>query len=309
MQDTQTLVGLLSERGKKDLPVERLYRQLFNEDLFLAAYGNIYGNQGATTPGSNPQNQVDGMSLERIRKIITRLRDGTFRWKPVRRVYIPKRNGKRRPLGIPNWDDKMVQEAMRILLEAYYEPQFSPHSHGFRPARGCHSALEEISNTFKGSAWFIEGDIRGCFDNIPHDQLIQVIQNKIHDGRFVGLIQGLLDTGYIENWKWNATYSGVPQGSILSPLLTNVFLDQLDQFMEDRLLPENNRGKRRQNNREYTKLQYKAKSAFKAGKTQEGLNWRKAMRTIPSLDPNDPHYRRLKYVRYADDCAPRKLSE
>jgi group II intron reverse transcriptase/maturase len=301
MQDTQTFVGVIAKRGKKDLPIERLYRQLFREDLFLVAYGNIYGNQGATTPGSNPQNQVDGMSFERIRKIIARLRDGTFRWEPVRRVYIPKRNGRRRPLGLPNWDDKLVQETIRIILEAYYEPQFSAHSHGFRPGRGCHSALKEISNTFKGSAWFIEGDIRGCFDNIPHDQLIDVIQGKIHDERFIGLIQGLLDAGYLEDWKWNATYSGVPQGSILSPLLTNVFLNQLDRFIEDKLLPAYNRGKRRRDNREYQKLQYRASLAFKAGKNQEGLKWRKAMRTIPSIDPNDPHYRRLEYVRYADD--------
>lgn len=301
MQAIQTIVGLLAERGKKGSAVERLYRQLYNPNLFLVAYGNIYGNHGATTPGSDPDNQVDGMSQERIRKLISKLRAGMFRWSPVRRIYIPKKNGKLRPLGLPNWNDKLIQEVIRILLSAYYEPQFSTHSHGFRPGRGCHSALEEITRTFKGSAWFIEGDIRGCFDNIPHRRLIEVIRNKINDDRFVGLIQDLLDAGYMEDWKWNATYSGVPQGSILSPLLTNVFLNQLDQFIEDRLLPKHNRGERRQGNQAYKQLQNKARAAFKAGKVEDGRKMRKMMKTIPSLDLSDPDYRRLEYVRYADD--------
>lgn len=308
MQQIQTIVGLLAERGRRRLPIERLYRQLYNPNLLLVAYGNIYSNQGATTSGSDPSNQVDGMSQERIRKLIRKLRTGVFRWAPVRRIYIPKKNGKLRPLGLPNWDDKLIQEAVRTLLDAYYEPQFSTHSHGFRPRRGCHSALEEIARTFKGSAWFIEGDIRGCFDNIPHQRLIEVIRKKINDERVVGLIQGLLDAGYLEDWKWNATYSGIPQGSILSPLLTNVFLDQLDQFIEDKLLPEYNRGGRRRGNQAYKQLQNKARAVFKAGRIQDGLKLRKMMRTIPSLDLSDPHYRRLEYVRYADDVRRRETA-
>jgi len=267
----------------------------------LTAYGNIYGNKGATTPGSDPQNQVDGMSLERIRRIIESLRNGSFQWKPVRRNYIPKKNGKMRPLGIPNWDDKLVQEVMRILLEAYYEPQFSSHSHGFRRRKGCHTALEEIARTFKGSVWFIEGDIKGCFDNIPHEKLAEVIRNNVHDERMVALIQGLLKAGYLEDWKWNATYSGTPQGGIISPLLANIFLDQLDQFIETKLMPIYNRGTVRRQNPPYRIAQKRARRAFSAGRTEEGLYYRKIQRATPSGDPMDKTYRRLGFVRYADD--------
>src|SRR5205814_7004814 len=127
---------------------------------------------------------VGAMSLAKIETIIAQLREERYRWTPVRRVEIPKKNGKTRPLGLPTWSDKLLQEVMRLLLEAYYEPQFSDHSHGFRPGRGCHTALVEIKHRWRGTKWFIEGDIQGCFDTIDHTILLSILGEKLHDNRF-----------------------------------------------------------------------------------------------------------------------------
>jgi len=133
--------------------------------------------------------------LGKIHQIIEALRHDRFEWTPVKRVYIPKKNGKLRPLGLPTWTDKLVQESIRLILESYYEPQFSDCSFGFRPNRGCQSALNRIANTWTGTAWFIEGDIAGCFDNIDHEVLLKTLRDKIHDDRFVLLIAKLLKAG------------------------------------------------------------------------------------------------------------------
>ena len=162
MQNAETVLGVLRERGRRGLPCDELYRQLFNPQLYLLAYGRLYSNHGAMTPGVDGET-VDGMSLDKIGRIIDALRHERYRFSPVKRVYIPKKNGKRRPLGLPSWSDKLVGEVIRLLLEAYYEPQFSDRSHGFRPGRGCHTALSEVADTWTGTTWFIEGDIADCF--------------------------------------------------------------------------------------------------------------------------------------------------
>jgi retron-type reverse transcriptase len=200
MQDTNVYLGLLRERGRKGLPLTRVYRQLFNPKLYLTAYGKIYRNNGAMTPGVTAET-VDGMSLDKINTIIAAVRKERYQWKPARRIYIPKKNGKKRPLGLPVWADKLLAEVLRMILEAYYEPRFSEHSHGFRPGRGCHTALQEIYYQWAGTTWFIEGDISGCFDNLNHELLISTLREHIHDGRFIALIQRLLDAGYLEEWK------------------------------------------------------------------------------------------------------------
>ena len=168
MQTTDTVLAIYSERGFRGLPLERVYHRLFDPELMLRAYGKIYRNAGAMTKGSTSET-VDGMSLQKIQNIIALLRQERYVWTPVRRVQIPKANGKKRPLGIPTWSDKLVQEALRMLLEPYYERRFSPNSHGFRPEQGCHTALREIQRHWKGTIWFIEGYIKGCLYNIDRD--------------------------------------------------------------------------------------------------------------------------------------------
>lgn len=304
---------ILIDRGSRGLCLERIYRWLYSSELHLASYGKICRNDGAMTKGAT-QETVDGMSLQKIHRIIEALRHDRFRWTPVRRIYIPKKNGKLRPLGLPTWSDKLVQESIRSLLEWYYEPQFSDYSFGFRPGRGCQTALSRIAKTWTGTGWFIEGDISGCFDAIDHDVLLGILRDRIHDGRLINLIAGLLRAGYLEDWKYQVTLSGTPQGGIISPLLANIYLDRLDKFVETDLLPVFNRETERGKNQAYHNLQKMAARRKKAGDVE---GYRECMRQkgmLPSKDVNDPKYRRLRYVRYADDfllgfCGPKEEAE
>jgi group II intron reverse transcriptase/maturase len=301
MRTAETILNIIRERGQRGLPIEDVYRIVYNPDLYLRAYAKLNSNAGAITPGATPET-VDGMSLEKINTIIDALRSDRYRWTPVRPTYIPKKNGKLRPLGMPSWSDKLLQEVIRSILEAYYEPQFSEHSHGFRPLRGCHTALREITQK-KGRAtkWFIPGDICGCFDGIDHTILLKILQEKIHDNRFIRLIKGLLDAGYWENWKYHATYSGVPQGAVLGAILSNKVLDKLDKYIEHKLIPAYTRGQRRSVYPPYRNLTLAASKARKAGKLAEARKLNQQAQSIPSCDPNDPDFRRLWYTRYADD--------
>ncbi len=300
MQSAATVLGVLRERGRRGLPCEELYRQLFNPQLYLLAYGRIYANRGAMTPGVT-QETVDGMSMRKIGRIIDAMRHERHRFRPVRRVHIPKRNGKTRPLGLPTWSDKLVGEVVRLLLEAYYEPTFSDRSHGFRPRRGCHTALREIANTWSGTAWFIEGDIADCFGSLDHNLMIKILSEKIHDNRFLRLVRNMLTAGYLEDWKWGATLSGAPQGGVASPILSSIYLHKLDEFVEKVLIPEFTRGDRRARNPAYLDLQNQLAKARRRGDRAAARTLRRRMVSLPSSDPDDPGYRRLRYCRYADD--------
>jgi group II intron reverse transcriptase/maturase len=264
------------------------------------AYGNLYANEGAMTKGVDPNDTVDGMSVKRIDKIIQKLRERRYQWQPAKRIEIPKENGKKRPLGMAGWSDKLVQEVLRIVLSAYYEPQFSKYSHGFRYMRGCHTALQKIS-TWHGTRWFIEGDIRGCFDNIDHEILLEIIGRKIKDKSLLKLLRDMLKAGYMQEWKYHDTYSGTPQGSVVSPLLSNIILNELDQFVENELIPQYTKGNSKRRNPQYTRLTMAMAEARQKGKVKEYENLRKQRRQLPSKDTHDPDFRRLKYVRYADD--------
>lgn len=301
MRTAETVLSIIQDRGRRELPLEDIYRQLYNPNLYLDAYGRIYANKGAMTPGITEET-VDGMSLAKIEKLIDDLRCERYRWTPVRRTYIDKKNStKKRPLGIPTWSDKLLQEVIRAILEAYYEPQFSDHSHGYRPGRGCHTALIEIAHTWKGTRWFIEGDIAGCFSNIDHDILIAILAEKLHDNRFLRLIQNLLKAGYLEQWRYHATLSGTPQGSGCSPVLANIYLDRLDTFVEQVLIPAYTRGDTRRPNNRYKALMKQSRYHRQKGNIKLAKQLRKQAQQLPSLDPYDPNYRRLRYLRYADD--------
>ena len=300
MRNAEVLLNIIRSRGERGLPLQSLYRQLYKPALYLQAYGKIYRNDGAMTPGVTEET-VDGMSLTKIRSIIDALRFERYRWTPVRRTYIPKKNGKLRPLGMPTWSDKLLQEVIRSLLEAYYEPQFSDRSHGFRPGRGCHTALREIYFNWRGTVWFIEGDIRGCFDNLDHTVLVSILRERVLDNRFLRLIENLLKAGDLEDWKYHGTLSGSPQGGIVSPILSNIYLDRLDKFVEQTLVPANTRGKNRKLNPEYGRLYDRSRYLRRLGREAEARQLLKQAQQLPSRVMDDPEYRRLKYIRYADD--------
>jgi group II intron reverse transcriptase/maturase len=300
MQSAETVLDVLRERGRRGLPLDELYRQLFNPQLYLLAYGRLYSNRGAMTPGATGET-VDGMSLGKIGRIVDALRHERYRFSPARRIYIPKKSGALRPLGLPPWSDKLVGEVVRLLLEAYYEPTFSDRSHGFRPRRGCHTALREVANTWTGTTWFVEGDIARCFDSLDHSIMLGTLGEKIRDNRFLRLLRNMLTAGYLEDWIWTATLSGAPQGGVVSPILSNIYLHRLDRFVETVLIPEYTRGRIRRQNTDYTRVQATIGRARKRGDRATARQLRKQLRAMPSKDPRDPSYRRLRYARYADD--------
>jgi group II intron reverse transcriptase/maturase len=301
MRDAATVLDVVRNRGGRGLPLERLYRQLFNPQLYLLAYGRIYANHGAMTPGADGET-ADGMSLAGIGRIIGALRHERYRFQPVKRAYIPKKNGKKRPLGLPSWSDKIVGEVVRLLLEAYYEPRFSGCSHGFRPGRGCHTALTKVAETWTGTTWFIESDISDCFGSLDHEVMLSALAENINDNRFLRLIKQMLQAGYLEDWEWNATLSGVPQGGVVSPVLSNIYLDRMDKFAETVLMPEYTRGKTRAGNPAYKRTESAARRARRRGDRAAERELRQQQRSLPSMDPRDPGYRRLRYTRYADDA-------
>jgi group II intron reverse transcriptase/maturase len=250
MRSADTVLAIIHSRGTRGLPLERVHHLLYNRNLYLRAYAKLYPNKGALTKGSTDET-VDGMSLAKIDRLIADIRHRRFRWTPVRRVYIPKKGGKQRPLGVTSWRDKLLQEVIRSILEAYYEPQFSDHSHGFRPGRGCHTALHTIQRTWTGTRWFIEGDLAQFFDTISHDKLMEILSEQVHDPRFLRLMRELLNAGYLEDWKYHRTLSGTPQGAIVSPILSNIYLNRFDRYVEQELLPAWTRGRQRHHNPTY----------------------------------------------------------
>jgi group II intron reverse transcriptase/maturase len=300
MQNADQILKAIRKMGEKGIPLTRIYRCLYSEDLFLLAYDRIGRHQGALTPGTE-NDTADGMALSTIRKVIQDLRQERFRFRPSRRAYVPKKSGGKRPLGIPNFTDKLVQEVLRLILEAYYEPQFRDSSHGFRTGRGCHTALGLVQRTFRGAAWFIEGDIHGCFDNIDHEKLMEILSRNIQDGRVLGLIRLCLKAGAMEDWTYRPSFSGTPQGGVLSPLLANLYLNELDRFIEDELIPQYTCGESRRVPYEYYRFEAAIARARRQGDLKAVEELQQQRRQVPSTDRNDPAYRRLKYVRYADD--------
>jgi group II intron reverse transcriptase/maturase len=311
MRSPERVLNSLTEHSKDlNYKYERLYRLLFNEEMWYIAYQRIYAKPGNMTPGSDGQT-IDQMSLSRIDKLIVSLKDESYQPQPSRRVYIPKKNGKMRPLGVPAMNDKLVQEIVRMMLNAIYEGSFEHTSHGFRPNRSCHTALAQIQKTFNGASWFIEGDIKGFFDNINHDVLINTLQERISDDRFIRLIRKFLNAGYVEDWKFHKTYSGTPQGGIVSPILANIYLDKFDKYVKEYIL-NFNKGDLRKPNNDRVQYEYGKRLAVQKLKTVEGPDARKEVirqikafdkqrALIPCSDAMDSDYRRLKYVRYADD--------
>ena len=300
MRTAETILNILQDRGKRKLPLDDVSRHLSNPAMSLRASAKLYQNQGAMTPGSTEET-VDGMSMAKMAKIIEAIRQEKWHWPPVRRVLQDKPKGGKRPLGMPIWSDKVGQDIVRSLLEAYYEPQFSTHSHGFRPQRGCQTARTAIHNMWVGTKWFMEGDIKGCCENIDHTILRPILQANIQDNRFLRLIAGALKAGDCEAWTYHPSRSGSPQGGIVSPILSHIYLDRLDKFVEDTLMPAYTRGEKREVNPAYKWTANQAASSRGKGNLERAETIRREMQQLPSGNPHAPGYRRLRYIRYADD--------
>jgi group II intron reverse transcriptase/maturase len=317
MRNPIAVLNSLSEKSQnKEYVFERLYRNFYNPEFYLLAYKNIYANDGSMTMGVDGST-LDGMSVGRINKIIEKMKNKSYSPNPARRTYIEKKNSnKKRPLGIPSSDDKLVQEVARLILESVYETNFSDNSHGFRPKRSCHTALMQIQRTFTGATWFIEGDITACFDSFDHHVMINILRKRIKDENFISLMWKFLKAGYMEQWQYYRTYSGTPQGSGISPILANIYLNELDEYMSEY---KNNFDKgsssRRKGNPEYERMRgtfrrYEKKcsaiwDSLSEEEKKEHAKYRNQIkaevRKLPVKKPCDDSYKSLQYVRYADD--------
>ena len=307
------LENLQKHSNEDNYKYERLYRNLYNPEFYLQAYQNIYANKGAMTSGIDGMT-LDGFGKDVVNNLILQIKNHTYQPNPVKRVYIPKKNGKKRPLGISSSADKLVQEVIRMILESIYEPTFSKRSHGFRHDKSCHTALQQIQNTFTGVKWFVEGDIKGYFDNIDHHILVNILRERIKDEAFIELIWKFLKSGYMEKWEYNATYSGVAQGSGFSPILANLYLDKFDKYIEE-YTKTFNKGKTRRVSKDYGRL----KGKYQLYNEKCRTNWnnmsdqekqialkelkrlRKKYLSVFSGEQMDSNYRKLQYTRYCDD--------
>lgn len=310
MKPTTEILARISQNSlaNKEEVFTKLYRYLLRPDIYFVAYKNLYANSGAATKGVN-EDTADGFSEAKIDSIIKALADETYQPMPVRRTYIQKKNNRKklRPLGIPTFTDKLVQEVLRMILEAVYEPIFLDVSHGFRPKRSCHTALKQLRREFNGTRWFVEGDIKGCFDNINHAVLVGLLSNKIKDARITKLIYKFLKAGYLENWQYHKTYSGTQQGGIISPLLANIYLHELDKFVMKlksefdtpgvgQITPEY-----RELHNEIKRLSHRLTKVTGEEREMALAEYkpkRQKLMTIPCTAQTD---KKLKYVRYADD--------
>ena len=310
----EVLKNLTEKSKNENYKFQRLYRNLYNPEFYWLAYKNIYANDGSMTAGADGTT-IDGMSNERINKIINSLKDRSYQPKPARREYIAKKNSnKKRPLGIQSGDDKLLQEVVKIILESIYETNFSNKSHGFRPNRSCQTALKQIQNTFTGANWFIEGDIHACFDSFNHQVIINILRKRIEDEAFIQLIWKFLKAGYMEQWTYNHTYNGVPQGSGVSPVLANIYLNELDKYIEN-YATEFNIGIKKKTNPKYKTISNRLSEFRCEGKViwqelnnderkERSKTLKEKLRKQKSMSPTvpiDPNYKRIQYTRYADD--------
>jgi len=301
MQKAEVVLSMLAQKSTQDstFVFDRLYRNLFNPDLFMLAYSNIHAKEGNMTQGVD-ESTIDGFNTAKVEEIVSLLRLETYYPKPVRRTYIPKKNGTQRPLGIPTFTDKLVQEAIRLMLQAIYEPMFKDTSHGFRPGKSCHTALVQIKTTCKGTNWVIEGDIQGFFDHIDQAKLLEILSRRICDGRFLHLIDKFLKAGYMEFKQVHNSLTGTPQGGIVSPILANIYLHELDVFMESLCERYSTQGTRKRY-QPYQELNLQRYHARKREEYELAEDILQKMRTMPSVDPYDQDYIKAKYTRYADD--------
>lgn len=292
----QMVQSLVNSKRMPNGRFKDLISIIADERLLIACYQWIRGKPENMTPGLDHET-LDGIDKDFFTRTATDILSRKFNFSPARRKYIEK-PGKtdKRPLGITSPRQKIVQKALQMVIEAIYEPEFLDCSHGFRPGRSCHSALKQLqlgnNSTFH---WVIEGDIEKCFDSIPHSTIITLLRKKVACERTLELINKSLKAGYVDSntGQLQLPHVGTPQGSVLSPLLSNIVLHELDLFIENVLKPEYTKGKTRRPNPAYRKIQRKGSLRSKAENSM--------IRHMCSKQMMDPDFKRLKYVRYADD--------
>ena len=302
MQKAEVVLKILRKKSEQseEYVFGRLYRNLFNPDFYMLAYNRIHAKEGNMTPGADGKT-IDGFNIALVEKLITKIRKENYYPKPVRRVYIPKKKGGVRSLGIPSFMDKLVQEVLRMLLEAIYEPIFSENSHGFRPNRSCHTALQQVKYQCEGATWAVEGDIKGFFDNIDHEIMLSLLSRKISDGRVIELIRRFLKAGYLERHQVSNSLTGTPQGGLISPILANIYLHELDKYAEGLCRQYSTEQRRRKENPEYQAIMRAREAARGRGDYKQADKLLRQAWKMPCVDPMDTGYIRVEYIRYADD--------
>lgn len=304
--ESQKLSKLIKVKGK----YVNLITVLADVNFLQGAYQKIKSNQGVMARGSDKET-LDGLDNEWFHKTSKRILDGSFQFRPARRVMIPKPNKPgERPLTISNSRDKIVQQAMKMVLESIYDDKFLDTSHGFRPSRGCHSALEMIRMNWTGISWFLEFDVEKCYDNIDRHRLVSILREDIEDQRFIDLIFKLFNAGLI-GWKEGLgpdSSQGVSQGSVLSPLLSNIYLHKLDVEIA-KITEEYQKGKKRRvvkdefnaERRVYRKKEFKMLSPERRAEIMSKHRAERRKKGVTMTDWKDPNFIRVRYVRYADD--------
>lgn len=296
----------LSEEISTLVSTDKLIELIANINTLLYAYETIKSKPGNMTPGVDKTVTLDGISLSGLTRAAGKLRVGKYQFLPARRTWIPK-PGKveKRPHpfgdGIASPREKIIQKAVTLVQSLLYDPTFSSNSHGFRPGLGCHTALKQVKRQFQNVNWVIEGDITKCFDTISHDILLNILKEKIKCKITIKTIRRMLQAGYIDLSQFVENKDkGTPQGSVLSPQLCNIYMDKLDKKMEELQGKYNLKNARRKNNR-YHKVDRRVRKAFAEGNYAEGYKLRKLKWTMSRFDMKDPNFRRVYYVRYADD--------
>lgn len=308
--DRLIAISKLSKVNKK-WKHKDIFRCLNKEELWVIAYENIKSNKGALTKGSNNET-LDGTSMERLERLKNKVYSEQYKFNEVKLVYIPRPDGRKRPLGLPTANDKIVQEVIRIILEAIYEPTFSNCSFGFRKGYGCHDALEYVERKFRWVDYVIEGDIQRAYPTINHNRLVNILEKRIEDPRFIRLIRKLLKCGVLDNQQIIRSDTGVPQGSIVSPILANIYYHELDEFVEELKIRYETPANEINNLKspEYKKLEHEISKIHKQMQhcekhSQEYNDLKKHLKAIRSKRSETDSLRdkkiRIEYVRYADD--------
>lgn len=298
---TAILINELKVLRDLDNKIHNLNSILSDPYFWIAAYNSIKSKKGNMTKGITKET-LDGINFAYFERLAKDIVSGKYQPKPIRTVEIPKANGKMRPIGISSPRDKIVQAGLASIVEAIWEPMFVDNSHGFRPKRSTHTALRYLYLVANKYTWVIQGDITKCFDSIPHNVIMDNIRKEIGCPNTISLLYKCIRMKELMlNGTIRTNNIGTPQGSVLSPILCNIVMHNFDLYVLNNIKETFEIGKLRKSNPIYHKLQYNRLVALKNKDFSTAKNILNKMRLVTKGDPLDPHYKRIAYVRYADD--------